>query len=150
VNGQRRDIGLGGFPEVAVRVARETARAMREKIRSGADSVKERSDERRRLAAEQKLGLTFAKATKRFLTSGKLDALTNPKHQAQWRSTFETYAIPVIGTKPLAQVDVNDVKAILDPIWQTKHETATRAHARLTAPMEMAGNMKWNEIVKAN
>lgn len=131
VNGKRRDIGLGGFPDVSLAEARDAARSAREKIRTGTDPVEERAEERKRVAAERKLGLTFAEATERFLTSGKLDALTNAKHQAQWRSTLETYAIPVIGTKLLAEVDVNDIKAVLDPIWKTKHETATRVRSRL-------------------
>lgn len=131
VMGKRRDIGLGGFPDVSLAAAREAARTTREKIRSGIDPVEERAEERKRLAAERKLGLTLAEAVEKFLTSGKLDTLTNAKHQAQWRSTLETYAIPIIGAKPLVDVDVSDIKAVLDPIWITKHETATRVRSRL-------------------
>jgi integrase len=105
----------------------------REKIRSGLDPVEERADERRKLAEEQKLGLTLAEAIEAYLTSGKLDALTNSKHRAQWRSTLETYVTPLIGNKLLVEVDVNDVKITLDPIWQSKHETATRVRSRLEA-----------------
>lgn len=131
VKGKRRDIGLGGFPDVSLAAAREAARTEREKIRSGLDPVKERAEERKRRAVERKLGITFAEAVEKFLTSGKLDALTNAKHQAQWRSTLETYAIPIIGAKSLVDVDVSDIKAVLDPIWITKHETATRVRSRL-------------------
>lgn len=131
VNGKRRDIGLGGFPDVSLASAREGARAAREKIRSGVNPVEERAEDRKRIAAERKLSLTFAEAVEKFLTSGKLDTLTNAKHQAQWRSTLETYALPVIGTKPLVEVDVNDIKSVLDPIWIEKHETATRVRSRL-------------------
>lgn len=133
VKGKRRDIGLGGFPDVSLASAREAARTAREKIRSGIDPVEERAEERKRLAAEHKQGLTVAEAVEKFLTSGKLDTLTNAKHQAQWRSTLETHATPIIGSKPLLEVDVNDIKAVLDPIWLTKHETATRIRARLEA-----------------
>lgn len=138
VNGKRRDIGLGGFPDVTLAAAREAARLAREKIRSGVDPVEERAEERKRLAAERKLGLTFAEAVEKFLTSGKLDTLQNAKHQAQWRSTLETYAIPIIGTRPLADVDVSGIKAVLDPIWTTKHETATRVRSRLESVFSWA------------
>ena len=133
VNGKRRDIGLGGYPDVSLALARESARMTREKIRSGLDPVEERAEERRKLAEEQKLGLTLAEAIEAYLTSGKLDALTNSKHRAQWRSTLETYVTPLIGNKLLVEVDVNDVKITLDPIWQSKHETATRVRSRLEA-----------------
>lgn len=138
VNGKRRDIGLGGFPDVTLSAAREAARATREKIRSGVDPVEERAEERKRAVAERKLGLTSAEAIEKFLTSGKLDTLRNAKHQAQWRSTLETYAIPIIGTRPLAEVDVSDIKAVLDPIWTTKHETATRIRSRLESVFSWA------------
>lgn len=138
VNGKRRDIGLGGFQDVSLAAAREAARVAREKIRSGVDPVEERAEGRKRLAAERKLGLTFAETVEKFLTSGKMDTLQNAKHQAQWRSTLETYAIPIIGTKRLANVDVSDIKAVLDPIWTTKHETATRVRSRLESVFSWA------------
>ncbi|WP_137111386.1 site-specific integrase [Rhodobacter sp. SY28-1] len=138
VNGKRRDIGLGGFPDVSLAAAREAARTTREKIRSGVDPVQERADDRRRLAAERNLGLTFAEAIEIFLTSGRLDALSNAKHRAQWRSTLETYAVPVIGTRLLVDVGAAEVKAILDQIWTTKHETATRVRARLESVFSWA------------
>lgn len=131
VNRRRRDIGLGGFPEVTLAAAREAARAAREKIRAGIDPVEERAEERKRLAAERKLGLTFGEAVEQFLASGKLDTLSNAKHRAQWRSTLETYAVPVIGKKPIAEVSPSDIKAVLDPIWVDKHETATRLRSRV-------------------
>ena len=131
VDGKRKDIGLGGFPDVSLAEARDAARVMREKIRSGIDPVAERAEDRKRLASEQNQKLTFGEAVEKFLTSGKLETLTNAKHRQQWRSTLETYAVPVIGTKPLVDVDVTDIKAVLDPIWTTKHETATRVRSRL-------------------
>ena len=133
VNGKRRDIGLGGFPDVPLSTAREVARLTREKIRSGIDPVSERIEQRKQYAADQRRGLTFGDAVQRFLDSGKLDALQNAKHRAQWRSTLETYAVAKLGNKPIAEIEVNDIKSVLDPIWMTKHETAKRVRSRLEA-----------------
>ncbi|MGA0613169.1 tyrosine-type recombinase/integrase [Paracoccus sp. KR1-242] len=138
VNGKRRDIGLGGFPDVSLAAAREAARGTREQIRSGVDPVEERKEARRQLVLEQKMGLTMAETIEQYLMSGKLDSLSNVKHQAQWRSTLETYAVPLIGKKRLVEVDVADIKAVLDPIWQSKHETATRVRSRLEAVLSWA------------
>lgn len=77
VNGKRRDIGLGGFPDVSLAAAREAARGTREQIRSGVDPVEERKEARRQLVLEQKMGLTMAETIEQYLTSGKLDALSN-------------------------------------------------------------------------
>lgn len=138
VNGKRRDIGLGGFPDVSLALAREAARGTREQIRSGVDPVEERKEARRQLVREQKNGITMAETIEQYLTSGKLDALSNVKHQAQWRSTLETYAVPLIGEKRLVDIDVSDIKEVLDPIWQSKHETATRVRSRLEAVLSWA------------
>ncbi|MFN3711874.1 MAG: tyrosine-type recombinase/integrase [Alishewanella aestuarii] len=131
-------MGLGGFPDVSLAAAREAARTAREKIRAGVDPVKERAESRRQLRDEKERGLSFATAVEQFLTSGKLDSLSNPKHKAQWRSTLETYAVPTIGTKRLIDIQVTDIKSVLDPIWQSKHETASRVRSRLEAVLSWA------------
>lgn len=138
VQGKRRDIGLGAFPDISLAAARDSARAMRARIHEGGDPIEERAQERRRLAAERSRGLTVAEAIEQFLTSGKLDALSNPKHRAQWRSTLKTYVVPVIGAKRLLDIDVTDIKAVLDPIWQTKHETASRVRSRIETVISWA------------
>jgi Arm DNA-binding domain len=49
VNGKRRDVGLGGFPTVGLREARENAAAIRKQAGSGLDRIVERE----RLARER-------------------------------------------------------------------------------------------------
>lgn len=49
----------------------------------------------------------------------------NAKHAAQWLNTLSTYASPVIGALPVAEVDTDLVVKVLAPIWSTKNETAT-------------------------
>ena len=56
---------------------------------------------------------------------------TNPKHAAQWSSTLETYAYPSIGHLAVRDVSTQHVLDILDPIWSTKTETATRVRQRI-------------------
>lgn len=46
--------------------------------------------------------------------------LKNKKHIAQWRSTLETYAYPVIGQKTISDISKADILAILEPIWLTR------------------------------
>ena len=47
--------------------------------------------------------------------------------EAQWRSTFERYAYPRIGRKPVHAIDAADLMAVLQPLWIEKHETAHHA-----------------------
>ena len=51
--------------------------------------------------------------------------------RAQWRDTLETYVYPVFGDLPVAAVDTGLVMKVLEPIWTTKPETASRVRGRI-------------------
>src|SRR5262249_43262219 len=57
--------------------------------------------------------------------------LKNPKHAAQWGTTIATYAEPVIGKLWVRDIDTGLVHKILEPIWTTKPETASRVRGRI-------------------
>lgn len=54
VGSKRRDIGLGGYPDVTLAVARKKAREARELISRGVDPVEHRRALNERLKSEQK------------------------------------------------------------------------------------------------
>lgn len=68
----------------------------------------------------------------------KNSELKNKKHIAQWRSTLETYAYPVIGQKIISDITKADILSILEPIWLTKNETANRLQGRLEVVLDYA------------
>ncbi len=137
VGGKRRDIGLGSFPEVSLSRARERAREDRDLIRQGIDPISDRRAKREALRAAQEGHLTFDRAAKRYL-SIKTAEFSNPKHAAQWESTIRTYASPIIGRKAVADLNVHDMLAVLEPIWTTKTETAKRLRGRMEAVLAWA------------
>jgi hypothetical protein len=65
------------------------------------------------------------------------------KHGAQWATTLETYAYPVIGAKDVADITDDDVRRILDPIWHTIPETASRVRGRMENVLDVARAKKW-------
>ncbi len=131
VGTKRRDIGLGGYPDVSISIARDKARELKQEIARGIDPVEARKATRAALVAEQMKGLTFAEAVERYLSSEKLDEFRNEKHRKQWSSTLRSYAVPSLGTKRLQDITVADIKMVLDPIWQEKNETAGRLRGRI-------------------
>ncbi|EYD75856.1 putative P4-family integrase [Rubellimicrobium mesophilum DSM 19309] len=137
VGEKRREIGLGGFPDVPLAQARERAREAKAAIRRGIDPVEERKAARASLAAAQRRGLTFGLASDRFLVA-KLTEFRNPKHQAQWRSTLDTYARPELGSMLVSDITVQDVLRVLQPLWHDKTETATRVRGRVEAVLTWA------------
>lgn len=136
VGTRRREIGLGPFPETTLAMAREKARAAKEAIRQGRDPVEERRAARAALVAAQQR-MTFATATDTYLALRESE-FRNPKHAAQWRTTLETYAHPVIGNVPVADVELGHVVAVLEPIWTTKTETASRVRGRMESVLSWA------------
>ena len=52
------------------------------------------------------------------------------KHVAQWTSTLTTYAYPSFGDLPTNAIDTGLVLGVLEPIWTTKTETASRVRGR--------------------
>ena len=137
VGTKRRDIGLGGFPTVTLAQARDKARAARDKIESGIDPVEERKAAKARLALAQRKGLLFKDAVDKALAA-KLEAFRNEKHRLQWRSTLDKYAIPEIGMLPVQEIDTAAVLRVLQPIWATKTETATRVRGRIESVLSWA------------
>ena len=63
---------------------------------------------------------------------------SNAKHASQWKNTLTTYAFPVIGSVDLSEINTQHIKAILDPIWTTKTETASRVRQRIEAILDAA------------
>ena len=69
VGGKRRDMGLGGYPDVTLAAAREAARAAREVIRKGVDPILERQQAQRALLAQQAKAVTLDRKSTRLNSS---------------------------------------------------------------------------------
>jgi hypothetical protein len=62
----------------------------------------------------------------------------NEKHKYQWPATLSAYAYPIIGALPVQAVDTALVFKVLEPIWTTKPETASRLRGRLENILDFA------------
>jgi hypothetical protein len=135
IGDRRRDMGLGGFPDVTLSTARDKARAVRELVEKGIDPILQRQQAKSLLRAQQAAAKTFAVCAREFVEV-KRPEWSNPKHEQQWTNTLETYAFPTLGRLLVADVGVAQVLAVLKPIWQTKTETATRVRGRIEAVLD--------------
>lgn len=137
VGERRRDMGLGGFPDVPLALAREKARQARLQIEQGVDPIEARRELRSALKASTAAARTF-----RECASAYIDAMApewrNPKHLQQWTNTIAQYAHPVIGDMLVRDVQLPHVMRIIEPIWRTKTETAKRLRGRLESILDWA------------
>lgn len=137
VGAKRRDIGLGGYPDVTLAKAKEAAREMRAAIKNGVDPVEAKKAKRSALLADQAKELTFTEAALAYIKAREPE-WNNAKHAAQWRSTLEAYAFPTIGKLLVRDVELHHILQILEPIWTTKTETASRLRGRIENILDWA------------
>lgn len=137
IGGKRRDMGLGGFPDVPLADARRRAREARDRIEQGIDPIEQRREAKSLLMASRASIKTFAECVSGMIAARESE-WRNAKHRAQWLSTLETYAGPVIGPLRVSDVAMPHIVEILQPIWKTKTETAMRLRGRIEAVLDWA------------
>ncbi|NMG40376.1 integrase arm-type DNA-binding domain-containing protein [Chelativorans sp. ZYF759] len=130
--GKPKWMGLGPARLITVTEAKRKALAGQRLLLDGIDPAKARREERRANA------LTFAECAERYIKAHKA-GWRNDKHIAQWQSTLDTYAGPIIGKLLVDEVDTDHILKVLEPIWTTKTETATRVRGRIERVLDWAG-----------
>jgi integrase len=130
IAGKAHDLGLGPYPLVTLAEARERATAQRKLRLDGHDPIATRQ------AARAK-AVSFRECAERYIAAHQA-GWKNPKHRAQWPSTLETYVYPVFGELPVAAIDTGLVARAIEPIWNTKPETAGRVRGRIESVLDWA------------
>lgn len=134
---KKREIGLGPFPEVSLKIAKERALTVKEQIAQGIDPVQERKAAQAALVAAARRGLTFRAALDQFAEE-KVKEFRSEKYRIQWKATIEKYAVPEIGAMLVQDIELQDVLRVLQPIWETRTETASKLRQRIEAILSWA------------
>jgi integrase len=133
----RQEIGLGSYSDVSLAAARERALAMIQEIKAGKNPVHERKLQKTTLQAKRETAVTFRKAAIAYI-----DAMSpswkSRIHSKQWSSTLETYAFPKLGDLPIEDIDTDQILSVLEPIWNSITETATRVRGRIESILSWA------------
>lgn len=143
LGGKSRDVGLGaaGLGGISLAAARDARDALRIKVKAGTDPLEERQRKAADAIAEAQIakvaGITFKSVSEIYMESN-WDSWRNDKHRHQWKSTMATYVYPVIGDLPVAEVGTTHVLQILEPMWRSKSETASRVRGRIETILDAA------------
>ena len=130
-NGKQREMGLGSVLAVSLADARAIAGSYRGLLARGTDPI-----DARRAEQSKEVGRTFGEVATQ-LHQSKEAGWKNAKHRKQWLIRLERYGAP-IWNKPVEDVVVADVLAILQPIWAVKAETASRIRGRIETVIDAA------------
>jgi integrase len=135
LRGRAREMGLGSLRKVSLADARDEAAECHKLLKAHVDPIQER--ERRRAVAVLKTAktITFKEAAKSYIASHRV-GLKNPKHAAQWATTIATYAEPILGNLLVRDIDTGLIHKVLEPIWTTKPETASRVRGRIESILD--------------
>jgi len=132
-----REMGLGSLDLYSLKEARALALDARKLRHQGVDPV----DHRRAVRAQAKLNemkvLTFNDAAAQY-AAAHAAGWRSGKHSKQWLTSLATHASPIIGPLPVAAIDTPLVLKVLEPIWTTKPETASRVRGRIEAVLDWA------------
>jgi len=129
--GRVTEMGLGGHGTTLAQ-AREKAAEARKLISAGRNPIEARREGERVAAAKP----TFGQCADALLEV-KSSEWRNEKHRAQWAMTLETYAAP-LRSRPVDEIDTEAVLGVLQPLWRTTPETASRLRGRIEAVLDAA------------
>ncbi len=132
-----RDMGLGSVQDLPLADARRAAGAQRALLATEVDPIAARRATAQQKALQAARCLTFSECASGYIAS-HAPGWKNAKHGQQWVNTLETYCDPVLGAVPVAEVDTGLVLRVLEPIWHTKPETASRVRNRIENILDWA------------
>jgi hypothetical protein len=136
-DGKLRDYGLGPVHSVGLAAARQRAFECRAALYAGNNPVEIRQTKRiERVLAAAKATL-FEPAAEQYIAA-QAPGWRDPRHEQQWRQSLTDYAYPVLGKLPVMAIDTALVLRVVEPIWLTKTETATRVRSRIEAVLDWA------------
>ena len=144
MHGTRREMGLGPIHTVSLAEARQKAKECRLTLLDGKDPIEVRETTTLAEALRRAKMMTFDQCAAAYIEAHR-SSWKNVKHISQWENTIQVYASPVIGKLPVTSVDTDLVVKILNPIWQTKTETATRLRGRIESVLDWATTSKFRQ-----
>jgi integrase len=132
--GKRREMGLGPYPAVSLKIAREKAAECRRLIAEDRDPIAERNHQS---------GKSFGECADLYIAAME-PTWRNPKHRDQWQMTLSTYC-ENIRNRPVSEIKTDDVLSVLTPIWRDKNETASRLRGRIENVLDFASSKGWRD-----
>ena len=120
--GRRRDYGLGSYRALSLSDARHKAREIRETVKAGGDPT----------ADKRRPSMPTLSDAARAVIACKAGGWRSPKHAKDWAASLEHHAAALMPA-PVDTITRADVLTTLEPLWETKPDTARVVRQRLRA-----------------
>ena len=142
INGRKRSTGLGGYPLITLKEARNKAFDNARKIALGEDIL---APKRAIPTLDEAFEQYMANRTPEWKQKGKRKAKAI---EDRWNLS-KTYCLPIL-SKPVSDVDAEDVLDVFRPIWIPNHATANNVLSHLHQVMNWAIELKYRTTNPAN
>ena len=126
--GKRTTRGLGSAFEIPLGKARSECSRLRLEIQAGTAQTKSEKIKAQSAPAKTAFEDIWERAVD---VRESVARWKSPKQAEAWKRTIRRYALPVIGKLDVAEISRQDILRIIQPIWETKTETASRVRGRL-------------------
>ena len=137
IAGRAREMGLGPLVLYGLAEARAKALDARKLRHEGIDPIEARRAERAKARLDAAKAMTFNQCAEAYIKAHR-PAWRNDKHAGQWEATLKTYAAPAMGSLPVQSIDTGFVMKVIEPLWTTRPETASRLRGRIEAVLDWA------------
>jgi integrase len=144
LDGKARVMGLGTARDVSLAEARNRADAARALLRNGVDPLAHRDAARAAVAAAAARAVTFHEVTERYVAAHEV-GWRSTRHRADWRASMVQHVLPTLGALPIGAIDTSLVLQVLEPLWTTIPETASRLRGRIESVLSYATARGWRE-----
>jgi len=145
IGDKRKELGLGGYPSIPAKDAREAARKLLADINSGKDPITEKRSQAANLRAEQAKEITFEQWTQKTFIPAESAGYKGAAQVRRLNQLLRDYVFPRIGHMYFEDITKQDIKNILDPIIgfklpqdSIKKETGMRVRNYVDAIMQQA------------
>src|SRR5690606_8854476 len=111
------------------------------KIREGIDPVAERKEIRSALIAGGAKAVTFESLAVEYIAkkSKEFKKSSAKQQRRKLENHLSTYAYPFIGKLLVGHIERSHIVQMLEPIWETKTETASRVRLSVERILDLGG-----------
>lgn len=139
VSQKLRDKGLGGYPAVSLKDARLRAADLRSQLTKGIDPIDAKREALAQEREKRAKSVSFKVCAEGFIAKERHD--WTDKHYQKWRHTIDVCCKPILNI-PINEIQIEDIVAILKPIWFDTTYSATRVRGRIKSIFDHAKELK--------
>lgn len=142
-NKKTHKTGLGSLRFVSLAEAREKVFKIKKELANGITPIELKQKEKKEIDVEisvRRFNDYYAEAIE---NAKRVRKWTSFRQSMRWYKTIERYAVPTIGNIEISKINRDHILKILNPIWDSKTETAAKLQRMLSGVFDYFISRGW-------